>query len=544
MKNMRRGIPSLFKGGTNMQSGLEEAVLKNLEACKQLTEITRTSLGPHGMNKLIVNHLDKIFVTTDTATIMQEMEIVHPAAKMIVLASEMQEKEVGDGSNFVVCLSGELLMQAEKLLRMGLHPSDVIAGYTLAGRKALTIIESLVVESVDRQSMTDLAIAKRGIKTAIGAKQYGYADFLTGLVAQACISTLTDNIRNFSVENVRVVKILGGAVSDSEVVPGMVIGRPCEGHITQLTDAKVAIFTCSIAPSETETKGVVTLDSAQQLLDYSLAEEKDMELMIQSIAESGVTCVITGGAVSDVAAHYLEKYQIMVLRIASKFELRRLSQMVGARGLVSLGPVNAEHQGYCKKIYQKEVGGRPVTVFEQDKKTSPVATVLLRASTNNSLNDIERAIDDGCNIFQAMCRDGRFVAGAGAVDIELAKQLAEYGQTVTGLEQYAVKAFGKAFEAVPHILADNAGLNPLAVMSSLYTAHEQQNGIQFGLDVNTGAAINVVEAGILDLLATKTMAIKLSTDVATTILRVDKIITAKPAGGPSGKKQGHWDDDD
>ncbi len=190
------------------------------------------------------------------------------------------------------------------------------------------------------------------------------------------------------------------------------------------------------------------------------------------------------------------------------------------------------------------MGGRPVTVFEQDKKTSPVATVLLRASTNNSLNDIERAIDDGCNIFQAMCRDGRFVAGAGAVDIELAKQLAEYGQTVTGLEQYAVKAFGKAFEAVPHILADNAGLNPLAVMSSLYTAHEQQNGIQFGLDVNTGAAINVVEAGILDLLATKTMAIKLSTDVATTILRVDKIITAKPAGGPSGKKQGHWDDDD
>jgi len=177
MKNMRRGIPSILKGGTQTQSGLEEAVLKNLDACKQLTEITRTSLGPHGMNKLIVNHLDKIFVTTDTATIMQEMEIAHPAAKMVQMASEMQEKEVGDGSNFVVCLSGELLQQAEKLLRMGLHTSDVIAGYINAGRKALQICDTLVEEKVENTSMSDIALVKRGIKTSIAAKQYGYAEF-------------------------------------------------------------------------------------------------------------------------------------------------------------------------------------------------------------------------------------------------------------------------------------------------------------------------------------------------------------------------------
>jgi T-complex protein 1 subunit theta len=527
-----------------MDSGLEEAVLKNLDACKQLTAITKTSLGPHGMNKLIVNHLDKIFVTTDTATIMQEMEIQHPAAKMISMASDMQEKEIGDGSNFVVCLSGELLVQAEKLLRMGLHPSDVIAGYQLAGKKALEIIEGLVEEEVTVAQMTDAEVAKRGIKTAISAKQYGHSDFLTDLVAQACMATMVDEKTNFIVDNVRVIKILGGGIPESEVVSGMVIGRGCEGKTTSANDTQVAMFTCSLAASETETKGVVTLSNAQQLLDYSEQEEKDMRDMINSIADSGVTTIITGGSVSDVAAHYLEKRKILVVRLASKFMLRRLSKMMGCRPLVSLGPVAPEHQGFCKRIYQKEVGGKQVTVFEQDKKTSAVSTVILRASTHNRLNDVERAIDDGVNTFQCMTRDGRFVAGAGAVDMQLAKLLGEYGQTVTGLEQYAVKAFAKAFEVVPYILADNAGHNALDTVSALYAAHEGKDGQKMGLNVDTGAPFNAVEAGVLDLLSTKTMAIKLSTDVALTILRVDKIISAKRAGGPSGqKKGGHWDAD-
>jgi T-complex protein 1 subunit theta len=542
---MRRGIPSLFKGGTSFQSGIEEAVLKNLEACKQLTEITKTSLGPHGMNKLIINHLDRIFVTTDAATIMSEMEIIHPAAKMITMASDMQEKEIGDGSNFVVCFSGSLLAEAGKLLRMGLHPSDIIRGYIMAGRKALEIFETLVEQQMTHADCKDLAAVKRCVKTSISSKQYGFSDFLTGLVAQACMATLTENVRNFTVGNIRVVKILGGSITDSEVVPGMVVNRGVEGETQDVKNCNVAIFTCSIAPSETETKGVVTLTNAQQLLDYTESEEKDMENMIQAIVDSGVNAIITGGAVSDIAAHYLEKHKVLVMRIASKFELRRLSRLLGARALVTLGPVSPQYQGHCERIYLKAVGNRYVTVFQQDAKSSPVATVLLRASTTNLLNDVERAIDDGVNTFQAMTRDGRFVAGAGACDIEVAKQMAAYADTVTGLEQYAVKAYGKAFEIVPHILAENAGLDPLAALSTLYTAHhdDKKNCQQFGLDINSGEAVNCVDAGVLDLLATKTSAIKLSTDACVTILRVDKIISAKRAGGPSGQKKGHWDDD-
>jgi len=541
---MRRGIPSLFKGGTTHRSGLEEAVIKNLEACKQLTEITRTSLGPHGMNKMIVNHLDKIFVTTDTATIMKEMEIVHPAAKMIVMASEMQEKEIGDGSNFVVCLAGELLSQAQKLIRMGLHPSDIIAGYAIAGKKALQVLETLVVETVQNKQLAELATLKRVVKTAVAAKQYGYADFLAGLVANACIAVMPENKHNFNVDNIRVAKILGGSVTQSEVIPGMVVARGVEGSIRELKNAKVAIFTCSLAASETESKGTVQITSAAQLLNYTQAEEKDMDNMIKAIADSGVTIIVTGGSITDMAAHYIEKYGLMVLKTPSKFELRRIARMCRARSLVTLGPVSPQHQGHCAHIYVREIGGAQVTIFQQEKKNgSQVATVLLRASTHNVLNDIERAIDDGVNTVKAVGRDGRFLAGAGAVDIELARQLEAHGATFPGLEQYAVKAFGKALEVVPHTLADNAGFNALKLVSNMYAAHEAKEGKHLGLCIETGDIKDVVAAGILDLYSTKMMALKLATDAAITILRVDKIIQAKRAGGPNMQKKGHWDDD-
>jgi len=546
MRNMRRGIPSLFKGGVQHKSGLEEAVLKNLDACKQLTEITRTSLGPHGMNKLIVNHIDKIFVTTDTATIMQEMEIAHPAAKMICMASDMQEKEIGDGSNFVVCFAGELLGQAAKLVRMGLHPSDVIAGYALAGKKVLTILESLVCESIETKDMKTRAVLQRAVKTAIAAKQYDYADFLSGLVADACVSIMPENRFNFNVDNVRVAKIMGGSVSQSEVVSGMVMGRGTEGSIKDLSDVNVAVFTCSISASETESKGKVKITEAEQLLNYAEAEEKDMEAMIKSIAESGVNCIITGGSINDMAAHYIEKYGLMVIKTPSKFELRRLARLCRARPLVTLGPVSPQHQGFCKRIYVREIGGGHATIFQQDPKSgSQVATVLLRASTSNILNDLERAIDDGVNTIKALSRDGRFVPGAGAVDIEMARQLETYGGTLTGLTQYAVKAYGKALEVVPHTLADNAGLNALNIISKMYAAHESEGAEGMGLDISDGSIKDVTKEGILDLYSAKLMALKLATDVAITVLRVDKIISAKPAGGPGMKKQrGHWDDDD
>jgi len=562
---MRRGIPNLFKDGTKLRSGLHDAVLRNLEACKQLADLTRTSLGPSGLNKMLINHLDKIFVTSDTATLMAEMEIAHPAAKMVVMASGMQESEVGDGSNFVIVLAGELLHQAEELLHMGLHPSEIIAGYTKAAKQALSLIEQLSIEEVPQDKLTDLATLTRIVTAPIAAKQYGYESFLAQYLdhphvvhqevvrvarhdAQACLTVMPRNPYNFLVDNVRVVKILGGNLYQSEVVRGMVLAGGALGSVQQVERAKVAVFTCSIGAADTETKGTILIHNAAELMSYNDSEEREIEKVIKSIHDSGVRVIVTGSTVDDIAQHFLDKYQLMTIKTTSKFELRRICKATRARPLVALGPVRTEEVGYASQVYVREVGGSKVTVFKQEEgDASGVATILLRASTHNILNDIERAIDDGVNTVRALTRDNRLLAGAGAVDIELARQLHTFAQQAPGLEQYALAKFATAMEVVPRALANNAGMEAMDIVSQLYAQHEKGgSGVRVGVDIEArGVDDMATKAGVVDLMAVKRQAIRLAVDAVLTVLRVDSIIQAKQAGGPKmGGQQGNWDDED
>lgn len=546
MKNMRRGIPSLFKAGTTHLDGIEEAVIRNLKACKQLTEITRTSLGPNGMNKMIINHLDKLFVTSDTATIINEMEIDHPAAKMIVMASQMQEQEIGDGSNFVVCLAGGLLGNAEELLRMGLHPSEVISGYKKAGLKCIEFLEAATVEKLTTAQFFEKDAIVRLINAPISAKQEGYSKFLTSLVADACLAVMPENPANFNVDNVRVARVMGGNIFQSEVIKGVVVNRSTEGTVKHVDEARIAVFNCAIDATSTETKQNVVLQSADQLLQYAESEEKDLESMIQSIADSGVNVVVTSSSIDDMAMHFMEKHGLMVIRLTSKFEMRRLCRTVNARALVSLGPVSKDHQGYAKKVYVRNVGAAKVIVFEQDTRESRVSTIILRASTMNLLNDLGRATDDGVNTVKAASIDGCLVPGGGAIDIELARKLSVFAATLSGLDQYSIQQFAKAMEVIPRTLAENGGFVAMDTISQLYAAHEEKGGEVMGVDIKTGGVKNMKEANILDLVATRRQAIELALDATLTVLSVDKIVQAKPAGGPRAKGQGggHWDDQD
>lgn len=546
MKNMRRGIPNLFKDGVKTLTGLEQAVIRNIVACKGLSDITRTSLGPNGMNKMIINHLGKLFVTSDTATIMKEMEIEHPAAKMLVMASAMQEAEIGDGSNFVISIGGELLSQAEELIHMGLHPSEIVTGYIKAGRKALEILDELVIDTISPKEITKESITRACI-SAIASKQYGYESFIAPLVAEACMTVLPKNTYNFNVDNVRVVKVLGGNLQQSEVIRGMVIPHDTQGSIKRIKDAKVAVFSNSLQAAETETKGTVLIHSAAELMNYNLGEEKEIEKLIKGIADSGINVIVTGGTIDDMAAHFIEKFNMMAIKITSKFELRRICKATKAHPLVNLGPVHPEEAGFCSLVYVREVGSQKLTIFQQDSSDDTnVATILLRASTNNILNDVERAIDDGVNVVKVVGRDGRFLAGAGAVDIELARRLSAYGTRTSGLEQYSIQKFAEALEVVPRTLAENAGLTAMDILSQLYAAHEKGD-IHVGVNIDDGGVkdMSVAPYNIIDLLATKKQALKLALDAVVTILRVDQIIQAKPAGGPKMQKGGqHWDEED
>lgn len=332
------------------------------------------------------------------------------------------------------------------------------------------------------KDIRDVTEVAKCLRSAIGAKMYGLEDTLAPIIAQACIEVTPQNPFNFNVDNVRVAKILGGGVTDTKLIKGFVLPRDVEGTIKQLKDAKLAVYSDSIDIKKTETKDTVVIESAEHLLNYNKSEEQAMETLIKSIAQSGANIVVTGGSVGELALHFLERYKIMAVRVQSKFDLRRLCTATNATPLVNLMAPTNEQLGHCDSVTVEEIGSTNVTVFRQTKEKSGISTILVRAATDNMADDIERAIDDGVNVFRAMTRDGRFIAGAAASEIELARRIQSYGSETPGLAQYAIKKFAEAFEAVPRTIAENAGLNSSDMISNLYAAHQEVGGRDKGIN--------------------------------------------------------------
>merc|ERR1712048_300507 len=507
-----------------------------------------------GMNKIIVNHIEKLFVTNDAATIIREMEVQHPAAKMIVLASMQQEEEAGDGTNFVLLFAGALLKHAEKLLRNGLALTDVQKGYEMA--RDYTLNEVLPGLTVGKcEDLLNQEQVAKAIRTSLSSKQYGYEDFLSKLIAETCIATLNKGASpmSFSVDNVRICKIVGSGVTDSKMVKGMMFKRLIESDITHVENAKIAAFSCPLDNMTTETKGTVLIKNADELMNFSKGEESMLEKTIASIAEQGVNCIVAGGKVADMALHFCNKYKIMVLRLMSKWDLRRLCKTVGATCLPKMGTPTQEDLGYCQRVYLDCIGEQQVVIFERGTDSSRMCTILIRGATDNILDDVERAVDDGVNNFKILTKtptNAKYCAGAGAAEMAIASRLAEFGQKIEGLEQYAVESFAEAFEQFPRALAENSGLPAKEVISMLYNVHGEGKPTNQGVDIESNAAnpklLNAEEAKILEPLETKKWAIKYAVDAALCVLSVDSVIMKKPAGGPKPRQQkaADWDDED
>eukprot|EP00186_Timspurckia_oligopyrenoides_P003534 CAMPEP_0182445862 /NCGR_PEP_ID=MMETSP1172-20130603/3829_1 /TAXON_ID=708627 /ORGANISM="Timspurckia oligopyrenoides, Strain CCMP3278" /LENGTH=545 /DNA_ID=CAMNT_0024641691 /DNA_START=60 /DNA_END=1697 /DNA_ORIENTATION=+ len=522
------GLGGLLKDGSKHISGVDEAVLRNIDACKQLGAIVRTSMGPNGMNKMVINHLGKLFVTSDAATIVRELDVVHPAAKLLVMASQTQEREAGDGTGFVIVFGAQLLEKAEALLRMGLHTAEIIDGYGRAAAFVMTELENLAVKSVT--DVTDRSQVSLAIRSAIASKQFGLEDILAPLVADACVNVLPKNLNTFSVENVRVAKIQGGDLSQSVVVKGTVLVRDSEGTIKHLSNAKVGVYTCDIDAENPETKGTVLLNSAEEFMKYTRSEEDALEAKLKAIVDAGVN-VIVSPKFGDMAMHFLERFQVMAIKCASKFDLRRVARSTGAVALPKMDPPSTDEIGICDKVSVDEIGSTKCVIFKQESESSRIATIVLRASTENVLDDAERAIDDAVNVFKSLTRDQRLVAGAGASELELAKRLSEFSASCPSLDQYAIKKYGEAMEEIPRCFAENSGEDASALLSSLQAAHANGQA-DAGIDVESGTVMSATEAGVYDLLSSKLWAVRLATEAVNTILRIDQIVMAKTAGGP------------
>ncbi|OJJ89025.1 chaperonin-containing T-complex subunit CCT8 [Aspergillus glaucus CBS 516.65] len=542
----------LFKPGYQSHDAEDGAVIRNIEACQAISKTVQTSLGPYGRNKIVINHLQKMILTSDAASILRELDVVHPAAKLLVMASQQQDAEMGDGTNMVIVLAGELLKKAEEVLRLGLKTSDIVQGYEKAQNFALKTLEELEVDRLqDLRSQEELT---KALRTVVASKQSGTEDLLASLVAEAVLSVLPKNPVNFNVDNVRVVKIMGGSLENSRVIKGMVFGREPESIIKKATKAKVGVFSCPIDVSQTETKGTVLLKNAEEMMNYSKGEEERLESAIKELHDSGLRVVVAGANVGDLAMHYLNRFNILVVKILSKFELRRLCRVVGATPLARLGAPMPDEMGAVDVVETAEIGGDRVTVFRQEDANSPTrtATIVLRGATQNHLEDVERAIDDGVNVVKAITKDPRLVPGAGATEIQLIERISAFADKTPGLPQHAIRKFAEAFEVIPRTLAESGGLDATEVLSRLYTAHQSKGSEEepywtTGVDLEQGSSegtLDAVDEGILDLMASKSWAIRLASEAARTVLSVDQIIVARQAGGPKPPGPNpNWDED-
>jgi T-complex protein 1 subunit theta len=430
-----------------------------------------------------------LILTNDAATILKELDVVHPAAKLLVMASQQQEAEMGDSTNLVIILAGELLKKAEDLIRLGLKPSDIVTGYEKAQTFALETLESLTIDKVE--DMTDHDELSKAIRTVVAAKQYGNEDILSSLVAEAVLAVLPKRHQNFNVDNIRVVKIMGSSIEQSKVVRGMVFAREPSGIIRKAEKAKVGVFACPIDISQTETKGTVLLKNAKEMLDFTKAEEKQLENAIKELYDSGLRVVVAGSTVGELAMHYLNRFKILVIKVLSKFELQRLCRVVGATPLARLGAPIPDEMGKIDVVETLEIGGDRVTVFRQESEATRTATIVLRGATQNHLDDVERAIDDGVNVVKAITKDPRLVPGAGATEVQLVERITAHGEKTAGLPQYAIKKYAEAFEVIPRTLAESAGLDATEVLSRLYAAHQRKDDWSTGVDIEVSWPIRL-----------------------------------------------------
>ncbi|KRZ85937.1 Pre-rRNA-processing protein TSR1 -like protein [Trichinella sp. T8] len=509
----RVGFARLLKDGVKHYRGVEESLFRNIEACLGIAATVRSSFGPKGMNKMVVNHLGKLYVTNDAAVILRELEVEHPAAKLLVMACEMMDFQIGDGTNFVIILSASLLDSAKELIRMGLNVSQIISGYNMALAKALELLPKFVCKSV--HSVRDDEAVKAVVRSSIATKVYGQEDMLSDLVVQACTLALGADYSTYHVDNIRICKILGSNVEASTVMNGMAFQDCVSGEIKLIENPKVAVFSCAFAVTKLENPSSIVINTAKELMQFSKHDEEYIENYIKSLHNAGVNVVVSGGKFGDLHLHYLNKYKMMAVKISSKFDLRRLCRCTHSTIIPDMSRVPTPDMiGSCTKVQVREIGSDQLVFFEQNLKGGSLSTIIIRGSSQNTLTEVEKAIDDGVN-------------------------------TYPSLERYAIEKFAIALESLPKQIADNIGAKWVEIYPHLMKKHENGEN-NYGLDIKApkGGILNAVSAEIFDCFSVKEWAIKLAVNAVNTIINVDQIVLAKPAGGPPIRQPKSQEDDD
>lgn len=523
MAGQLSGQPIIILDKDKTRTQGKDALSFNITAAKAVADAVRTTLGPKGMDKMLVNPVGDIVITNDGATILREMDIKHPAAKMMVEVARTQEDKAGDGTTSVVVLAGELLNKAHALVEQGVHPTTITRGYSLASVKALEILDDLAIDASED-------VLENIAKTALGGKS---AEMALDSLVKLCVETaksIKDNGKVNIKENINIIHQRGRSVKETKFIHGLVIdkARAHKNMPRRVENARIAVLDTGIEVEKTQVKSTLKIKSPELLVEARLEESKLVEERVEALAASGVNVLFTERGIDDIGMHFLAKKGILAVRRCNDQEIKKIVKATGARVVSKVDGVGPEDIGKAEIVEERGVGNYKM-IYVEGCVNPKAVSILIYSGAEHVADEVERALDDALRVVGVVIEDGKIVAGGGAPEIEMATRLRKYATTYGGREQLAIMAFADALEEIPKAIAENAGLDAIDIIVDLRNKHNKGQKTA-GLNVFSGKSEDMLKIGVIEPLRVKTQEIKSATDAAVMILRINDILMAKETG--------------
>lgn len=528
----------MLKEGTSRSQG-REVQHANIMAALAIAESVRSSLGPKGMDKMLVDGFGDVTISNDGATILDEMEVQHPAAKMMVEVAKTQDDEVGDGTTTAVVLAGELLSKAQALFDKDVHPTVIVDGYQIASGKALEFLQKIAI----KVTANDKAMLKKIAKVSIASKLLAdYKDYVADLAVRAVLQVAEKSGTKYvaDIDDIKVEKKPGGALTDTALIQGVVLDKEVvhPGMPRRVEQAKIALLNCPLEVEKTEFDAKLNIENPDQMKAFLDQEEKILKDMVDKIAASGASVAVCEKGIDDVAQHFMAKKGILAVRRVKQSDMEKLAKATGGRIITQIEDLNARDLGYANLVEERKVADDKMTFIEGCKDPKAVS-ILVRGGTERIVDEAERTIHDALCVVRDVVVEPRVVVGGGAAEAEVARLLRTYAQKLSGKEQLAVQSYAEALEVVPMTLAENAGIDPIDTLMELRSKHQSRQ-IWAGVDAYKGKVTDLSKLDVYEPLAVKMQAFKSASEAASMILRIDDTIAASKAkegaGGPKGPK--------
>jgi len=521
----------ILKEGTARRRG-RDAQRNNIMAARIISEVLRTTLGPRGMDKMLIDSLGDITITNDGAAILDEVDVEHPAAKMMVEVAKTQDDMVGDGTTTAVILAGELLRRAEELLNQNIHPTVIVSGYRKAAQKGMGILNKtgIKVDIKDRETLKKVAMTSMASK-AVGVAQAHLAEIAIDAVKQ--ITEQRGERRVADIDNIQIIKKEGKSLFDTQLIKGIILDKEVvhPGMPKRAENARIALLDCPLEVEKTEFNAEIRIRDPTQMKAFLDKETSMLKEMVEKVKASGAKVLFCQKGIDDLAQHFLAKEGIMAVRRVKQSDMEKLARATGGSVITNLDDLKRQDFGKAGLVEERKVGEDKMVFVENCKSPRSVA-LLIRAGLERMVDEAERAMNDALSVVADVVEHNKIVAGGGAVESEIARGLRDYATKVGGREQLAIEAFADSIEIVPKTLAENAGLEPIDILVALRSAHDKPKGHLMGVNVFTGKIADMHGKGVIEPLRVKEQAVKSATEVASMILRIDDVIAAtKPKEG-------------